>query len=151
MSEVLREEDNHVIVKMPNGEVTMYCGEKIVPLKYFKSEMVAEIHTEPALELDLRNSWGPVLDVRNIGLDNIYQKLSISPATFAHICDGTLMIQKAGDNIVFQIKTSESNIWSYYKDGQRRHSKPSPTVRLYARHSANAEKRDKDFFKDSNR
>ena len=99
---------------MPNGEITLFVNSEnkktIVPLELFKSELEVEMHTEPALELLLWNSWGPVLDVKNIGLDNIYLKRIIAPdsATFAH--DGEIVIQKAGNDAVFQVNMLVNNI-----------------------------------------
>ena len=103
------EEENHVLIHMPKGEFTIYVNlhdrKTIIPLKFFESHETIEtnISTDPALEIFLWDSWGPVLDVKNIGLDDVYLRQIITPKSTVLAVDGAKLIHKTGDEAVFQI------------------------------------------------
>ncbi len=103
------EEENHVLIHMPNGELTIYVNyhdeKTMIPLKFFELHETIDTNTstDPALEIFLWNSWGPVLDVKNIGLDDIYSRQRIAPESTAIAVDGSKLIHKIDGEAVFQI------------------------------------------------
>lgn len=103
------EEENHALIHMPNGELTIYVNyhdrKTIIPLKFFESyeTIEANTNTDPALEIYLWNSWGPVLDVKNIGLDDIYSRQTIAPESTVLAVDGSKLIHKTDDETEFQV------------------------------------------------
>lgn len=85
---------------------TNYHDEKtMIPLKFFELHETIDTNTstDPALEIFLWNSWGPVLDVKNIGLDDIYSRQRIAPESTALAVDGAKLIHKTDGEAVFQI------------------------------------------------
>lgn len=103
------EEESHVLIHMPNGELTIYVNyhdeKTMIPLKFFElhETIDANTSTDPALEIFLWNNWGPVLDVKNIGLDDIYSRQRIAPESTAIAVDGSKLIHKIDGEAVFQI------------------------------------------------
>lgn len=101
------EEENHVLIHLPNSELTIYVNhhdrKTIIPLKFFKSHEINNTSTDPALEIFLWDSWGPVLDVKNVGLDDIYLRQRITPKSTVLAVDGSKFIYKADDEAAFQI------------------------------------------------
>lgn len=103
------EEENHVLIHMPNGELTIYVNyhdeKTMIPLKFFELHETIDTNTstDPALEIFLWNSWEPVLDVKNIGLDDIYSRQRIAPESTAIAVDGSKLIHKIDGEAVFQI------------------------------------------------
>lgn len=111
------EGENHALIHMPNGELTIYVNyhdrKTIIPLKFFESYETIETNTRTgsALEIYLWNSWGPVLDVKNIGLDDIYSRQIIAPESAVLAVDGSKLIHKTDDETEFQINMVDTDVY----------------------------------------